>query len=75
MSDAELAGQRLLLEKILEVLEFSGTSPDRQVVIFNDRDSRRIISAILERFESGHDDGDRVLGAYISEDSTHIQKG
>src|SRR5438105_14980915 len=48
MAKTELSRYRLLLKQILQIFEFAGTPPDLKLLVFNNRDSGRIVAAILE---------------------------
>src|SRR5947199_57036 len=68
---AELAGYRLFGNQILELLQLARRAPNRKVWTLDDRDAGRVIAAVFERPEATHDDGYRIAGADVAENSTH----
>ena len=71
VTQAELAGYRLFGNQILELLQLARRAPNLKVLTLDDRDAGRVIAAVFERPEATHDDGYRIAGADVAENSTH----
>jgi hypothetical protein len=75
MAKTKLAGHRFLFEQFFKVPQFAGTSPHGKLVVLDYGNARGVVPSVLKRLESTHDDGYRVSGTDVAEDSTHARLG
>src|SRR5712692_5259378 len=72
VSDAVGAVERLEADHFFEVPQLAFGAADLQAfAVSGDRDSRRVVAAILQLSEALNDDGDDLLLAHISHDAAH----
>ncbi len=72
VTNAEVAGERVVVEDTFEVYELAGSPPDFEVAGgVDDRETGRIVASVLELFEAGDQNGYGLLAAHIADDSAH----
>jgi hypothetical protein len=69
--DAAVAGQRLIVEKLFEVVEIADGFPGLDVLVMDDRDSGRVVPAIFKAPQPGEADAGGVALSDISHDAAH----
>src|SRR5690349_3176960 len=71
VADADRAGHRLVAERRLERLDPADRAPNLKPATIENRDTRGIVTAILEALQAIHDDADRALVTDVADDAAH----
>jgi len=73
MTDADRAVQRFVIRLLLQVAELSGGTQDLDLIRPHDRDSGRVVAAILEAAKTIEEDRNDLVRADVTDDATHSQ--
>ena len=72
VSDAVGAVERLEADDFFQIAQLAFGAPDLQAfAVAGDRDSGRVVAAILQLSQALDDDGDDLLLTYISDNAAH----
>src|SRR5262249_54842002 len=71
VSDPRRAGEWLLAQQRLQVVELADAAPHLDAVVGEGREARRVVTAVLELAEPAHDDRARLTRADVSDDAAH----
>src|ERR1700737_3036548 len=73
MADSDISGERRFFQVPPQIVEFPYRPADLELAVYRERrDSRRIVTAILESLETTEQDRRGFAGADVSDYSAHI---
>ena len=73
VSDPGVSGGRMRRDDGSQVVELAFGAEDIERSVFLDRDSRRVVPAVLEAPQAAHEERQRLARTDIADNSTHLQ--
>jgi len=73
VADAELAGDRLGADGVLEARELAGAPPHVNRAVAHDGHAGRVVTAVLEATQPVDEDGHHGFRADVADDAAHVR--